>query len=40
MELNMYNIRNYTEGKESGWLQKTDSRNFQKGRKVICLFSS
>ena len=40
MELNMYNIRNYTEGKESSWLQKIDSRNFQKGRKVICLFSS
>ena len=31
MELSMYSSRNYTEEKESGWLQKTDSRNIQKG---------
>ena len=31
MELSMYSSRNYTEEKKSGWLQKTDSRNIQKG---------
>ena len=37
MELNMYSIKNYTEEKGNGWLQKTDSRNIQKGHLSVQL---